>query len=1095
MKKCLQAQNAIAKAAKLCMIAFLTIAFFPAYTFAAKNSTGSLAEGARIGITGTVVDSKGLPLPGVGIKIKGSSAGTSSDMNGVFHLNLPTGNETLVFTYIGFKTKEVAVAGRTKFTVTLDDDLKALDEVVIVGYGVQKKAHLTGAIAQIKTTDVEDLPAGNIATAISGRILGVGVSGGATRPGSPATITVRQPVGASKDGGTSEPLYVIDDIVQITGNGQPDNTLFNSLDPSEIETISILKDASAAVYGSRAANGVVLVKTKRGKAGKPVITYSGAFATNDATYMPKMMNAYEFGRYINLMNDPTLGKKPNYTAANIRNYYFSQDELDYFKGIDYNWLDQAWSSSYTTRHTVNVSGGNETATYFGNVSYYKQNGNLATLKYDRWNFRSGADVKLSKSIKVGLQLSGNIGDQQKTFNKIGGESEDNDWLTLVQTPHYLPPYINGQPSKVPGTTSDAISGYHFFEIQKLNNIATNDARVMTVNVYGQYDVPYVKGLIAKASYGRNMNTSRGTQIGSRYTLPLFLGSGTYNHIYDENSTVQETRTIENGNRLYYSNTTASSEQMNFNLSYNKQIGLHSISALGAIERSEAKSNTENVWKANPSLSTNGQFGTASGAVDGTTVAVESGSLSYIARVNYSYADKYLGEFLFRTDASTKFAPENYWGRFYSGSAGWVISKEDWFKSKTVDFLKVRYSFGLLGNDQTKPWQWRQRFTYQDGKGGVFGVNPGQAASTGMKMEASPNRDATWSNEFKNNFGIDASFLRGRLSTTLEGYYNHAYNVLVNRTGAVPQTVGGTVAAENYGTINAFGTEVSVDWADKIGSDFKYSVGARFSWGDNKVVKGNFQTNVQQYPWLAQPGHSADNGMWGYDVVGLLRTQDDIDKYYAQFPVTQVFNTAIPDKSSLKPGMLAFRDIRGKQNADGSFQGPDGIIDQNDQIKLANKQGNLYNFALTLKASYKNFSFDCVVGGSWGGWADIDGRNYTINSDISRAYRSLPSYWGDIYDPVNNPNGNTPNPAWSDMNSVTSNYWKVNAFRLRMNNFNVAYTLPKTWIQKIGVKNARVFVNGINPLNFYNPYSYRDAYTTWQSYPTMRTFSLGLNATL
>lgn len=1092
MKKSLQAQITNAKAIKLCWLVILAIAFLPSFSFAAKESKNAVNASARIGITGTVVDSKGLPLPGVGIKIKGTNGGTSTDMNGVFHMNLPTGNETLVFTYIGFKTKEVAVGGKTKLTVTLDDDSKALDEVVVVGYGVQKKAHLTGAISQIKTTEVEDLPAGNIATAISGRILGVGVSGGTSRPGSPANLTVRQPIGAAKDGGTSGPLYVIDDIVQIDGLGQPDVSLFNSLDPSEIETISILKDASAAVYGSRAANGVVLVKTKRGKSGKPVISYSGSYATNDATYMPKMMNAFQFGQYVNIMNGPNgilapIGNE-NYRKA------FSDDELEYYKAnnIRNTRLESAWKSSYTTRHTLNVSGGSDKATYYGNVAYYKQNGNLATLDFHRWNFRSGSDINLSKSIKVGFGLSGNNSVQEKTFNKIGGENDNNDWLALNQAVPYLPAYINGLPTKVRGN-SDALGSYHFDEIQRLGNLAVTNGKTFTINAYAEYDVPYIKGLKAKASLGRNLTSSTGSQVGTKYTLYQFAGEGQNSHIYNDNSVVTGQSVVENGNRLYYSNSNSASTQLNFNLNYARQFGNHSISGLFAVERSESDSHQEDVWRANPSLTTNGQFGTANGLVDGRTSATEAGSLSYIARVNYNYKEKYLAEFLFRTDASTKFAPENYWGRFYSGSAGWVISKEDFWHSDVFDFLKVRYSFGLLGNDQVRPWLWRQRFTYQDGKGAVFGTDPNATTSTGQRMEASPNRNATWSSEFKNNLGIDASFLAGRLSTTIEGYYNHAYNILTSRVGNVPITVGGTLAAENYGIANTFGAEISIDWSDKIGSDFTYGLGGRFSWGDNKIIRMDYGLNNDSYPWLPHYGHSSDNGVWGYDYLGIFKNQEEINAYYNQYHPTSIFGRKISSVTDLKPGMMYFRDVRGTlQN--GQFGGPDGVIDENDQIKLANRANNNYSFGLTIKAAYKAFSFNAVINGSFGGWSAIDATGYNIQSDLNRAYRNLPVIWGNIYDPQINPNGTMPNPAWSEQVSKVSNFWRVPAFRMRMTNFNIAYTLPKPLLAKVGVKNARVFVNGINPFNFYNPFTYRDADASWQSYPNLRTISLGVNAT-
>ena len=250
------------------------------------------------------------------------------------------------------------------------------------------------------------------------------------------------------------------------------------------------------------------------------------------------------------------------------------------------------------------------------------------------------------------------------------------------------------------------------------------------------------------------------------------------------------------------NKTSKLQQANFTLSYNKSFGQHAISALFSAEKSEAESTQEDVSKENPSIFTNGQFNTAFGAIDGRTFAYESGNLGYVGRLNYSYANKYLAEFLFRTDASNKFAPENYWGKFYSASAGWVISSEEFFKSSAVDYLKLRYSIGLLGKDDTRAWQWRQRFTFQNGKGGQFGAD-NNPADIGMKMEVSPNADVTWSDELKQNIGIDARFFKNRLSSTVELFYNQGTNMLIERTGVVPITVGGSIASQNWGAIDFF----------------------------------------------------------------------------------------------------------------------------------------------------------------------------------------------------------------------------------------------------------------------------------------------------
>ncbi|WP_293309724.1 SusC/RagA family TonB-linked outer membrane protein [Pedobacter sp. UBA5917] len=1045
-------------------------------------------------VTGKVVDqADGQGIPGVNVSLKGVPSNVSTNSDGVFTIQVKSNSDVLVFSYIGYIRQQVTVGTQTNVTVKLVSENKNLEDVVVVGYGTQKRSHLTGSVVDIKASEVEDLPVSNIGAALAGRLLGVGVSGGTSRPGSTATLTVRNPNAIyGKDGGSQQPLYVIDDIVQLSQTGAPDNTLFNNLDPSEIESISVLKDGAAAVYGTRGGNGVVVIRTKRGKIGAPKISYSGNYSINDEAYRPKVLSAYQFGMYYNIMNGP------NGAAAQPGNdNFFSQDELDYFKDHDYDWLEDAWKSSYNTRHTISVSGGTDKATYFGDVSYFKQDGNLASLDFQRWNFRAGSEVKVATNLKVGLQVSGNNSDLVKTFNKIGSELDDNDYRNLLLAPRYIPMYVNGYPVKLPGTTND-FSTYHFYEVEKLNNLNSTNTKTYTVNINVNYDIPFVKGLSARAIYGRNMGSTAGSQVGTKYNLYEFARLGTNQHIYDNaplRTSPSPIVVASNGNRLYYSNINQSSTQSNLVLNYNRQFGKHNFSGLFTVEKSEQVYNMNYVLKADPIQSTNGQFSTATGAIDGATTKSEGGTLSYVGRANYSYNEKYLAEFLFRSDASTKFAPENYWGKFYSGSLGWVLSEENFLKnSKAVNFLKIRYSAGLLGNDQTKAWLWRQRYTFQDGKGAVFGD---AGTTTGYKMEASPNRDATWGDEFKNNLGIDARFLNNRLSTTVEGYFNHAYNILVERVENVPVTVGGSVAAENYAINNLYGFEFQVGWNDKIGNDFTYGADLRMSWSDNKVIRSSFNANDVLYPWNPRNGTSSDVGKWGYDYIGMFHNQDEINAYVQQYNIKSVFGTAVTtaNPTQLKPGMLYYRDVRGPLQPDGTFAPPDGIIDSNDQIQLAKKASNHYGYGMTFRAGYKGISAECVIAGSFGGWAEIDGRK-KMNNSIARTFASVPSYWGDIYDPVLNPAGTMPNPNWEAISlTPTSNFWKVSAFRMRMTNFQINYRIPQKVLESLKISNARVFFTAVNPVNFYNPYTYRDSDAAFDVFPNLKTYSFGLNLTL
>lgn len=1043
------------------------------------NSQGTVT------VTGTVTDNSGGVMPGVNVTEKSTKNTVTTDFNGQYQIKVKAGG-TLVFSFIGMKKKELPLSGRTVIDAKLEEDSNQLENIVVVGYASQKKSHLTGSVVTAKMSEISDLPVGDLGTALQGRVLGVGVSGGSTRPGAKSNLTIRQPYSLAKDGGNLNPLYVIDGVLQIDAQGLNDSTLFDNLDASEVESISFLKDAAAAIYGARSAQGVVLVTTKRGTKGDPKFTYSGSYGTNDKTYQTKTLNAYEFGKYVNIMNGPNGYNQP----VTDPQYFFSDDELEYFKTLKNTYLDDEWKPSFNLRQNLNVSGGTDKATYFAGVSYYKQNGNLSTLDYEKWNFRAGTDIKLSSNWKAGIQLSGFYSDQTKTFNKIGGEVEENDYNKLLMHVPYIPNYVNGLPMELPNN-NDGNQRYHYNEIKRLNNLAETTATTMTINMYTEYKFPFVKGLMARGAYARTMGSGRGTQVGTGYTLYQFTGLGTNGHIYNDDITTPPLRSkfYDNGNRLYFSNTTNLSQQYNLNFSYDRTFGKHNVSGLFAIERSEATSNNEVVFKSNVLEGTNGQFNTATGPIDGSTTKSESGSLSYVGRVNYAYDDKYLAEFLFRSDASTKFAPANYWGNFYSASVGWVMSKEDFFKSSVIDFLKVRYSVGLLGKDDTKAWLWRQRYTFQGYKGGVFGGN--SDLTNGWKMEASPNPDATWSDELKMNFGVDARFLNNRLSVTAESYYNVGTNLLLNKTGNLPFTIGGTVAAQNYGSVDTYGYELSVGWSDKIGKDTSYGIDLRFGWSGDKVIKGDFNDEDILKPWNPKPGYSSDNGVWGYDYIGMFKTQEDINAYVSKYNITSVFGTAV---ANLKPGMLYYSDVRGAYLGNGKFAAPDGIIDVNDQVQLASKANTQYSVGTTLRFAYKSFSLNTVVNASFGnGWSDIGSQaRKSLKTKIPQIVDNTVSIWNDIYDPTVNPNGSMPNPAFESINSVASKFWEVDSFRIACRNITLSYALPENALKALKMNSCKVNLVALNPFNLYNPYSFQEANGSYLDYPTLRTISLGLN---
>lgn len=466
------------------------------------------------------------------------------------------------------------------------------------------------------------------------------------------------------------------------------------------------------------------------------------------------------------------------------------------------------------------------------------------------------------------------------------------------------------------------------------------------------------------------------------------------------------------------------------------------------------------------------------------------------------------EFLLRSDSSTKFAPENYWGFFPSVSAGWILSQEEWFQNKVkwVDYLKLRGSFGLTGRDNTTAWQWMQTYGTDKDKGPVFGTgleNPAGSHITLNKNNSAVNRDAHWDKSYKANIGLDFSVLRNRLSFTIDGYYEWNRDMLLNYDASIPGTVGTPSAKVNYGEMDNYGIEVSATWRDKIGKDFKYKVQVNTGYTDNKVLLMDWKTE-NLYRQI-QKGDRTDIGTWGMQCIGMFRSFQDIEEYFTQNNITSYMGK---NKSQMRPGMLIYKDVRGAQQPDGTYAGPDGIVDKdNDQVHLSNRS-NPYGFTTNLSAEWKGISLSAQIGASWGGYSFIP--SAALKPGNSLEYTNMPSFWNpddmfvynDIYDAggnlvvAANRDAKYPNLNYSDVNSVTSSFWRVSGTRVNLNRLTLAYSIPSRYTKLLGVESCRFNVTGQNLLSFYNPYpdNFIDPMTSYGSYPTLRKFTVGVNLT-
>lgn len=1081
-------------------------------------------------VSGTVLDELGEPVIGATVTVEGTKTATVTDLDGNYKIQAPKGAK-VVITYIGYMPMTVAPGG----TVKLQEDKQTLEEVVVVGYGTQKKAHLTGSVATVDVDEIQDLSNGGLASSLSGLVNGMSVSGGDARPGENARIAIRDVNSLGEIGSTAQqPLFVIDGYIypndvkvgNITQNLGAE--AFNNLDPSEVESISVLKDASAAVYGARAANGVILVTTKKGKMGAPSISYSGTFGFTDEVARPKMLDSYQYGRLYNAI----AAADPTNTSLNKTTALYQADELEAMKALNYDLLDKYWKTGFTMRHAVNVSGATEKVNYFAGVSYFKQDGNLGKLDYDRWNYRAGVDVKINDYLSANLTVSGDYGKKNKPLLKVGGTNAEKDYNLMLTRPRYIPETVDGRYILSYGVTNgEKVQNqrYSFDLLQHNGDFSKNMTSNTSINASLNLDFGFVKplkGLKAKFSYSKSINSDKTNEYGSAFTIYQMTrryGSGM--HMYTPTSGddpdynyLSETNfnglTYANGDYLSRNIIRTDNYQINFTLNYARDFGSHHVGALFSIEKSEAESEFVTGQVNNPLPYTNHQSNSGQGDKTTEFNRAESGTLSYIGRVNYAFMDRYLFEFLLRSDASTKFAPENYWGTFPALSAGWVMSEEPWFQNtkwlKFVDFLKIRASWGLTGRDNLAAWQWLQVYTL-DAKGNpIFGegtnIDPSKSKLNGINKNTSAvNRDAHWDKSYKTNIGLDFQVLNKRLAVNFDYYFEKNKEMLMNIAQDVPSTVGTQSASVNLGEMKNWGWELGITWRDKIGKDFKYRVGINTGYSDNEVLNMDFATDYI-YRQI-QRGGRTDIGTWGMQCIGMFRSFQDIEEYFAKYNITSYMGMT---KDKVRPGMLIYKDVRGAYNAEtGQYDGPDGIVDQNnDQVQLGTR-GNIYGFTTNLSAEWKGISLTAQFNANWGGYTTVPAQAIGVASGSNIEFYNLPSFWNpdnmyayqDVYDGSGNlvvkqnRDAQYPNLAYQSVNSVASSFWRISAARVTLNRLTLAYTLPKQWFKSVGIKNVRVNITGQNLINFYNPYP--DKFTSplagsYGAYPNLRKWTLGVN---
>ena len=952
-------------------------------------------------ISGSVTDSAGEPLIGVSIVVKGTTIGTTTDLDGRFSLSTSMGS-TLQVSYVGYTSQEVKVTSTSLLRIVMKEDMAQLEEVVVVGYGTQKKVNLTGSVASVTAEDLVNKPVMSTAQAIAGLAPGLSVITNSGRPGSGASVRIRG-TGTFSSAGNS-PLVLIDGL-----SGSMDD-----VDPNDIESISFLKDAaSASIYGNRAANGVILIETKKGKEGKISISYNNSFGWQKATELPDFLPSWEYAEYYNLAMQ-NMGRQATYSTDDIQKYKNGSDPDNYPNVNHLKWLLES-GSGFQHQHNVSIQGGNATTTYNLSIGYRNQEGMTAETN----NERMTALLSLKSQIAKNLTLNVNLNAYNNNYNAPNGEPQSIDGIigyAVRETPLYA------------GKKSDGTFGYQDNYSPEgwlaSESFIQNNGRNFSGAAQLKWDTP-IKGLSLIGKIGANFYSS-------------------YNKSYRAKVQFDENKSI-GPNSLSVSSSNYTYTTMEAMATYEKQIKDHAFKVLvgTSVEQSSNKSlnGGRNTFPNNYLYELSS--GDTSTSSNGSSLS-EYALVSYFGRVNYSWKDRYLLEGNIRYDGSSRFHKDNRWGFFPSVSAGWRVSEEAFWKENSIGEiftnLKIRASYGVLGNQNIGTYPYQQ--TYSLGQDYPFGGVMQSGAYSGTYN----NRNVTWEKTAITDIGLDFTLFNGVLNGTVDYFYKYTSDIL--SSVEVTKIMGRGVGQSNVGAVSNQGIELMLTYNGKVGNDFRFSISPNFTWVKNAVeeLSDGKTEEINNNRIVGEP----IGIIYGYETDGLFVDQAEIDNAPAQ----------LVGKSNLKPGYVKYKDISGP---DGK---PDGKVDATyDRKVLGSTTPNFY-YGLNLNASYKSFDFSALlqgVGGherligSYMAYAFYNGGNIQRWQAENMWTTENPDKWAE-YPRLETYNMNHPNLQ-------TSDYWLRNASFLRVKNVQIGYTLPKSLTQKMGIEQVRIYLSGQNLFSF------------------------------
>lgn len=1016
-------------------------------------STAQTTQQQTITINGTVLDESGEAIIGANVSVQGTTIGTITNIDGEFTLEVPA-NATIQISYIGYLTQFIPIENKKIFNIKLKEDTQAIDEVVVVGYGVQKKQTVTASASTVKVSNLESLPSTNLASSLGGRVSGLLIQQSSGEAGyeNPKII-----IRGSSSPTSTDPLIVVDGIV-----GRD----MSQLDASEIENMTVLKDASAvAPYGARGANGVILITTKRGKSGKASISYNFKGGFGEPTRLPEIASSYDHARYMNeawrnkeldMGNDPGLYGK--YSEEELQKFKDGSDPYGY---PNTNWLKEVLlPRAWQQQHSLTASGGSDNVKYFVGFGYVDQSAlygdtrtNTPTTDFKRYNVRTNIDATL---IDKYLTLSADIAFRQEDRNTIS-ESTDFIFHNMYRNPQT-------DPGRFPDGKLGKVSlGYNPIGLVTDGGWKQDRKSILNTRFVLDLNVPGVEGLNVKGifsfdkAYAKNKEWLTPVNF---YIWNKILGD------YDSSTPNRE------GSDLKESFDSEQTYTFEAQASYNKRINNdHQLGALFVFTASEGNEN--DFWAARYKYqfsSINQLFAGPDKDKNNGGKASENGKIGTVFRLTYNYKEKYMLEANGRIDGSEKFPKSRRFGFFPSISAAWRLSAEPFMEPFTdvINNLKLRTSWGKAGTDEIDRFQYMS--AYGVGTNAVFGGSSPEIG-IGYTETRFPNPDITWETSEMFNIGVDASFFNSKLTLEADYFYKITRDILRERTD-MPGILGYKLPAANVGTVDNRGVDLNISHKNNLG-DFSYSITGNLTWARNKVIDLLEPAGQKNNPRIRETGRPMDQ-LYGYEALGLFQSDEEANNW----PQPQ-FGTA-------KAGDIKYKDQNG-----------DGKIDGEDKVAIGKSQFPELIFGLNMGCEYKGFDLQLFFQGA--GMTDFYYGGY-----LAQPYREglggtlFEHHIGNSWTPENKDAefprlyyGNNAN------NAETSSFWVRNGSYLRLKNIELGYNFKTTVLKHVPLfQGLRLYISAQNlftcsAIKYFDPES-RDS--AGRAYPQMKNYTLGVNVT-